>query len=139
MPGARKTSSGSSSDSRAKEFGRDCERLAAEHLKKLGYKVIATNYRTVTGELDIVAEDGGTLVFVEVKARRGNAFGAPVLAVNAHKQRQLTRTALSFIANRRRHGSPCRFDIVSVSGSPGDGGGLEISVIKDAFELSEGY
>ncbi|HLB24739.1 MAG TPA: YraN family protein [Nitrospirota bacterium] len=126
-----------------KAFGKKGEELAAKHLEKLGYKVLDKNYRTPVGELDIVAMDGGVVVFVEVKSRRDTSFGAPELAVNAHKRRQLTRAAYLYLTRKRKAGMPCRFDVVGISAVPGGAGGAkpayEIKVIRDAFEAAGGY
>src|SRR5512135_340059 len=99
----------------AKEFGKRGEELAAKHLKGLGYDVIEKNYRTQVGEIDIVAKDGGTLVFVEVKSRRDLNFGPPELAVNFHKRRQLSRAALLYMTRKKKVSTPCRFDVVCVT------------------------
>ncbi|HXC61421.1 MAG TPA: YraN family protein, partial [Nitrospiria bacterium] len=64
-----------------RQFGIDGESLAAEFLRKKGYRILERNYRTQRGEMDIIAEEGGALVFVEVKARRGDQFGGPHSAV----------------------------------------------------------
>jgi len=120
-----------------KEFGKRGEELAAKHLKGLGYRILEMNYRTSVGEVDIIAEDGGVTVFVEVKSRRDMSFGAPELSVNYHKMRQIQKAALSYIARTRKHNVPCRFDVVSVSAFAGDE--PRVDVIKDAFEMSGGY
>jgi putative endonuclease len=120
----------------AKEFGKRGEELAAKRLVGLGYEVLDKNYRTPVGEIDIVAKDGGTLVFVEVKSRRDENFGPPELAVNHHKRRQLTRAALLYLTRKGKHHMPCRFDVVCVSVMQG---GEKVSVIRDAFELAGGY
>ena len=120
----------------AKEFGKKGEGIAARHLEKLGYKVLEKNYRTPVGEIDIVARDGQSVVFVEVKARRDASFGAPELKVDRRKQRQVSRAAFLYMTRKRVTNSPCRFDVVSVSATPG---GYEVTVIKDAFELEGGY
>jgi putative endonuclease len=121
----------------AREFGASGEDAAEKHLKTLGYKILERNYRTKMGELDIVASDGDTIVFVEVKSRRDTRFGAPELAVDARKQRQLTKAAWIYLTRTRSYKSPCRFDVVSIFSMPGEG--LKVSVLKDAFELSGGY
>lgn len=120
----------------AKEFGKRGEELAARHLSKLGYEVIDKNYRTQVGEIDIVAKEGGTLVFVEVKSRRDENFGPPELAVNYRKRRQLTRAAFLYLTRKKKQNEPCRFDVVCVSVRPE---GVKVSVIRDAFELAGGY
>ena len=121
----------------SKEFGRAGEELAAKHLKGLGYKVLERNFRTSVGEIDLVAVDGPTLVFVEVKSRRDGSFGSPELAVNRHKRRQLEKAAMVYIMRKKKWDTPCRFDVVSVDAAGGPK--PEVTVIKDAFELSGGH
>ena len=120
----------------AKAFGASGEDMAEKHLKTLGYRILERNYRTQAGELDIIAKDGDVIVFVEVKSRRGLSFGEPELAVNFHKQRQLTRAAWMYLTRARSYNAPCRFDVVGIYK---DGGGTKVKVLKDAFELSEAY
>jgi putative endonuclease len=119
-----------------KEFGRRGEELAAKRLKSLGYRILERNYRTPAGEIDIVAMEGGSLVFVEVKSRRDMSFGPPELAVNFHKRRQIERAALLYLTSKGKADTPCRFDVVGISAGPGDK--AEVHVIKDAFETSGG-
>lgn len=75
------------------QLGRQGEELAARHLEQRGFRIVARNYRTPIGELDIIARDRRHLLFVEIKTRRGMVFGAPAEAVGAHKQRQIVRAA----------------------------------------------
>ena len=92
-------------------LGERGERQAARFLRKKGMKVLLRGYRTWQGEIDLIARDGSTLVFVEVKARR---WGTPAEAVTLEKQRRLTLAALHFL---KRHGlleQPCRFDVVAI-------------------------
>ena len=115
-------------------LGKQGEDLACRHLERLGYKILARNYRGRCGEIDIVAEERGTLVFVEVKTRSGSGFGSPLEAVNAHKQHQLGRVALEYLAENDCHSQPARFDVVGVlfeSDSP------VLELVRDAFFLSE--
>ncbi len=117
-------------------FGREAEELASKFLKDKGYKIISRNYRTKLGEIDIIAEDKNTLCFVEVKARRTNRFGSPEEAISGHKKRQISKTALSFIKDKKLTNRLARFDVVSLSW---DSGSPKIELFKNAFELSEGY
>jgi len=121
----------------SKAFGKKGEGLAEKHLRGLGYKIIERNYRTSVGEIDLVASDGDTLVFVEVKSRRDDSFGRPELSVNYRKQGQIKKAALAYIMRKKKHNTPCRFDVVGVY--EGGGSGPVVELIKDAFELSEGY
>lgn len=104
-------------------LGRAGEELAAEHLRRRGYRIVARNARTRDGELDIVARDGGALVFVEVKTMREGTLAGPerpVLAVGPRKRLRLRRLARAWLADRG--GSGCaevRFDVVGVRLGPG--------------------
>ena len=96
-------------------LGQRGEVAAARFLKRLGYKIVARGDRSKWGELDIVAVDGRTVVFVEVKTRDGRDAGHPAEAVDPAKQRRLTRLAVAFL---KRHGLleyPARFDVVAVT------------------------
>ncbi len=100
---------------RPKPLGYLGERAAEKFLKRKGYKIVARGLRLRGEELDLIAVDGRTVVFVEVKTRRGPRFGHPTEAVDERKQRRLTRGALVFL---KRHGLleyRCRFDIVAVT------------------------
>lgn len=97
-----------------KVFGARGERLAVRHLKRLGYRILKTNYFCPMGEIDIIAADGDTLVFVEVKTRRSDEAADPENAVNFHKRRQVTRAAKHFVSSLPNGNLPCRFDVVSV-------------------------
>ncbi|MBP2017715.1 putative endonuclease [Symbiobacterium terraclitae] len=111
--------------------GQEGEDAAAAYLASLGYRIVARNVRFRAGEIDLVAEDGGVLVFVEVKTRRGRGFGSPAEAVTAEKRRRLVRLASLYLARRGGPVPPCRFDVVSVE--PGPDGRYRCEVIKGAF------
>jgi putative endonuclease len=118
-----------------KRTGKHGEDLAAVWLAEAGYRIIERNYRCLFGEIDIVAQEGDTLVFVEVKSRRSGAFGAPELAVGLEKQRKISRISLHYLAERHWSHRPARFDVVAVKLQPG---GPQIELIRNAFELSYG-
>jgi putative endonuclease len=113
-----------------KALGNKGEEIAAKYLKKKGYKILKRNYAAPSGEIDIVARDGGTVVFVEVKARTDDRFGLPAEAVGSKKQQKLRSVALHYLQKLRKQ-PPARFDIVSVYVKDG---GEEIEHIRDAFE-----
>lgn len=115
------------------ETGRSGEELAAHYLTALGYRIIARNYRSSCGEVDIIARDQGVLVFIEVKTRRGVGFGAPAESVTFRKRQQISKTALSYLGQQNLFDSPARFDVVSVWLLPGAESRIE--VIKNAFDL----
>jgi putative endonuclease len=95
-------------------LGDEGERLAARHLRRQGFRILARRYRTAAGEIDLIARDGKSIVFVEVKTRRSDAAGQPHEAVDLHKQSQLTRLALAFLKKFRLLEQPARFDVVSI-------------------------
>lgn len=104
----------------AAETGRRGEALAADFLAAKGYRVLDANYRFGREEVDLVcfqptpADDGGEIVFVEVKTRRGDGFGPPEAAVDAAKQAAIKRVAEAYLIERRLMPSPVRFDVVAV-------------------------
>jgi len=106
------------------------ETLACEELRRRGYAILERRYRTRFGEIDIVARHGDVLVFVEVKARTGDAFGSGAEGVTGWKQRQVAQMAADFLVRRRLHERPCRFDVVSVAIGEA---GARVEVIADAF------
>jgi putative endonuclease len=95
-------------------LGRMGEDLACAELEKRGYVVLARRHRRRGGELDIVARDGHTVVFVEVKARDGRHFGEAAEAVTARKRRKMTYLALDYLTEHRLTECACRFDVVSI-------------------------
>ena len=115
-----------------KELGKEGEEIAIRFLKKNGYKIIERNYVCKMGEMDIIAREKDTLVFVEVKTRTSTAFGPPQLAVNSAKQRQLSKVALYFLKEKQLEDMKARFDVVAILLGPK---GKEIELIKDAFDL----
>jgi putative endonuclease len=115
-----------------KELGKKGEEIALRFLKKKGYKIIERNYVCKLGEMDIIAREKDTLVFVEVKTRTSMAFGPPQLAVNSTKQMQLSKVALYFLKEKRLEDIKARFDVVAILLRPK---GEEIELIKDAFDL----
>jgi len=106
------------------------EDVACAELARRGYAILARRYRTRHGEIDIVARDGPTLVFVEVKARRSDRFGGGAAAVTPAKQRRLAQMAVDFIVRARLTRCPCRFDVVVVRAGVD---GAQVDVIADAF------
>jgi putative endonuclease len=96
-------------------FGTRSERAAARFLRTLGYRVLARNVNLPTGELDLVALDGRTLVFVEVRSTAHGDTARPTESVDAVKQRKLTVAALTFLQQHRLLDHPARFDVVAIS------------------------
>jgi len=114
-----------------KALGSKGEDLAVQYLKKKGYKVIERNYHCQWGEIDLVAREGDTLVFVEIKSRSSSGFGLPQDAVDRFKQNKLIEVARAYLAERHlKEDISMRFDVVAVRLTPQ---GPDIEVIKDAF------
>ena len=111
-------------------LGRRGERAAEKHLRRSGYRIVARNFRAAGAEIDLVAMDGDTLVFVEVKTRRSREAGAPEEAVDERKQRRMRRAAEVFAARYRADDVTMRFDIIAVDAS---GKRLEIELLRNAF------
>jgi putative endonuclease len=110
--------------------GRRGEQIAARHLKRCGYLILARNYRAAGAEIDLVALDESTLAFVEVKLRKGSGFGTPVEAVDLEKREHIRRAARVFVEARGVQDLPARFDIVGITG---EGRFSRLELIKDAF------
>ncbi len=117
------------------EFGRDSETNAEQFLRRKGYAILERNLRTTIGELDLVADDHGVLVFVEVKARTTGAFGGALLAVDRRKQAKLIRLARQYLARRHLSDRVCRFDVVLVQGDAESS--FRIEHIEHAFDVPD--
>jgi putative endonuclease len=115
-------------------FGQEGESAAEQYLRHKGYRIVARNLRSSVGELDLVAEDGQVLVFVEVKARRTDAFGGAIHAVHQRKQKKLIRLAAQYLSRHHVEGRLCRFDVVLLQGT--DDVAPQIEHIQNAFEVS---
>ncbi len=125
------------SDSR-KKLGIQGEKLAAKFLKRRGYKITQRNYKCKLGEIDIVAQQDKTVVFVEVKTRRTEEFGPPQYAITAAKKKQISKAALSYIREKNFTEQSCRFDVIAITFSP-ESRKPKIEHIENAFELSRRY
>lgn len=112
------------------------EQFAAQELQRRGYKILGRNVRTRLGELDIVARDGNTLCFVEIKTRRSTAFGYPQESVTRQKQWHMTRMAQSYMKAHAAIEVSARFDVVALLIGP-DGQPTNIDVIQNAFEIQQ--
>src|SRR5688500_1592473 len=111
-------------------LGLDGELIAREALEKLGYAITTTRYKNRFGEIDIVADDDGTVVFVEVKTKTDCSFSDPVESVTKQKQRRLVSMAEQYVACHRIDHMPCRFDVVTVDASITP---CKVTHYKDAF------
>jgi putative endonuclease len=117
-------------------LGKTGEDLACAELERRGYAILARRYRVRGGEIDIIARDGRTLVFVEVKAREGREYGGAAEAVTALKQRRIAILASQYLARHRLHDSACRFDVVAIQF---DGPRPAIEVYQNAFQASDAW
>ena len=116
-----------------RELGITGESLAVKALKKKGYHIVALNHRSKLGEIDIIAKEGDSLAFVEVKTRRTSHFGDPKMAVTQDKQRKISMVALDYLKKSGQMDEKARFDVVAIrliQGHP------EIEIIKNAFDLA---
>lgn len=119
------------SDAHHIKMGRDGERLAVQYLQKCRYKIIHQNWRVRTGEIDIVAMDGHTLVFVEVRLRHRSArFGTAEQSIDAKKQHKIRRTAERYIHTYELYQADARFDVIAIEYDKED---MHIEHIKEAF------
>ena len=110
------------------------ESIATTFLKGVGFTIVERNFVCVCGELDIVARDGRSIVFVEVKCRNNRAYGPPQLAVTPFKQRQISKAALVWLSKRRLYDAEARFDVVAIVLHEHDL--PEIEHIRNAFDLA---
>ena len=112
-------------------LGKMGENLACSELRRRGYAILATGYRTRFGEIDIVAQHEGFTVFIEVKTRTADDFGGAIEAVTPQKQRRIAQMAVDFVARQQLYDTPCRFDVVTVD--IGDGP-PQVEVYPHAFD-----
>jgi putative endonuclease len=114
-------------------LGKIGEDLACRELERRGYAIVARRYRRRGGELDIVARDGATIVFVEVKTRDGRWFGGAAEAVTGLKRRRIVHLALEYLMRHRLSECPCRFDVVSIQL---EAGRPIIEIYRNAFGMT---
>lgn len=113
-----------------RRVGEKYEKIASDYLENQGYTIVEQNLRTPYGEVDILAKEGSSLVFCEVKYRSSAKYGSPMEAVGTKKQRRISRAALYYYAkNGFSQDVPCRFDVIAVCG---DGG---VEHLENAFEF----
>ncbi len=113
-------------------LGKTGEDIACRELRRRGYEILTRRFRTRLGELDIVARDGATIVFVEVKTRTNANFGTPSEAVTALKQRKVWLMATDYLHRQGLHDRPCRFDVVAIRID--EDGRREVEVLRGAFD-----
>ena len=116
---------------RRQALGISGENLACAELGRRGYAILERRYRTRFGEIDIIARDGDTIVFVEVKARLTDDFGGAAAAITGWKQRRIAQMAVDYLSRRKLHDCPCRFDVVAIDFDPA---GPRVTVYANAFD-----
>jgi len=113
-------------------FGNRGERAAVRYLKQQGFRIVARNYQNRYGEIDIIAIEGDTLVFIEVKTRRSTRTGSPLEAVDEKKQQQIMRTAQAYLSQCGLNEQSYRFDVIGLLW-PEDAKEPEIQHVRHAF------
>lgn len=118
---------------RRQRLGRRGEEIATRRLRASGYRIIDRNRRVSSGEIDVVAEDGHTLVFVEVRAKGSRSAGSPEESIDARKRQRLIATAEEYLQENGLDGRDWRIDLVAVELAP-NGDVMRADVIKNAVE-----
>lgn len=108
--------------------------MAEQMLRKKGYRILERNFRVAGGELDLIADDQGILVFIEVKARRGQHFGGAPYAITTQKKQQIIKLASCYLSQHDLTNQHCRFDAILVVGT--NEHSLQLTHIEQAFEVS---
>ncbi|MBT5794972.1 MAG: YraN family protein [Deltaproteobacteria bacterium] len=114
------------------KLGRESENAAEAYFKKKGYRIIEKNFRCKLGEIDIIADQGGELVFIEVEARADHQYGHPFNAVTPTKQRKIIKVAQSFLAKHQLLEKRTRFDVVGLTAD--SEGTFTIELLENAFK-----
>ena len=115
-------------------FGQSAENMAEQMLREKGYRILERNFRVAGGELDLIADDQGILVFIEVKARRGQYFGGAAYAITTRKKQQIIKLASYYLSQHGLTNQHCRFDAILVVGT--NEHSLQLTHIEQAFEVS---
>ena len=123
-----------SMESPSQYFGRSAELLAEKMLRKKGYRIVEKNLRLGRGEIDLIAEDQGTLVFIEVKARRTNQFGGAPYSIHTRKKQQIIKLAAYYLSQKGLLNQNCRFDAILVTET--DRNTPILTHLEQAFEVS---
>lgn len=116
--------------------GRQGEQVAEEFLRAQGYVILVRNYRVSLGEIDIIARDRQTLVFVEVRTHTGGVFGDPLASVNLRKQRRIAKAAVHYLARNGLMEREARFDVVGIRWENEQ---ARLTHIKGAFDLPRSW
>ncbi len=114
-------------------IGQSAEIVAASELGKRGYRIVASNYRCTFGEIDLIASDRDTLVFIEVRCKRTRDYGTPAESITSAKRQKLITTAQHYLVEHNLDDINCRFDVVEVA--PVNGKLTVVDVVRDAFSV----
>jgi putative endonuclease len=114
-----------------RDLGQRSERVAEAFLQGQRYTIIARNYRCAMGEIDVIAQDRDTVVFVEVRSHTGERFGDPLESVTLRKQRQIAKVALDYVMRQRVKNRPLRFDVIGICWK---GNTPQVVHVKNAFD-----
>jgi len=116
---------------KTKSTGKEGEKIAADFLKKKGYRIIDKNFRCPLGEIDIVAREKGAIIFIEVKTRKSSELGYPEQAVGVRKQKKMSQLAIWYLQKKKIIDTSARFDVVAITMHSS---GNEIKLFKNAFD-----
>ncbi len=122
-----------------RNLGQQGEAEAEQFFRAKGYVIVAKNHRSRIGEIDLVALDRHTLVFVEVRSLSGEEFGDPLATVTPRKQRQIAKTALLYLSRHKLHERAARFDVIGIQWPDGKNVEPRLTHIQDAFELPSSF
>jgi len=115
------------------QLGQDSENFAVEFLQKNGYTIIQRNYRIRGGEIDIIAKENDTLVFIEVKSRTSTRYGHAIESLSHQQQKRLYKTAITYLHEHKMKNQRARFDVVAIQKNQYPG--TEIRLIKNALDF----
>jgi putative endonuclease len=118
-----------------RNLGQQGESEAEQFLRAKGYAIVAKNFRSRIGEIDLVAVHRQTIVFVEVRSLSGDEFGDPLATVTPRKQRQIAKTALLYLSRHKLHDRAARFDVIGIQWSAEKDAPPRLTHIQDAFDL----
>jgi putative endonuclease len=124
-------------DGERQQLGAKSEKLAARYLRRRGLRILEMNHRCRIGEIDIVAKEGETVVFVEVKSKTSRERGRPEEMITAAKRRKLTDLASAYLGRRGRRRGSARFDVVTILWGPG--GEKTLKYYRNAFDAEGGW
>ncbi len=123
---------GSKMSGKNSNLGKEGEDKAVNFLTSKGYNILERNYKSIFGEIDIIAKEGKTIVFIEVKSRKNYSFGTPIEQISWNKQQHIIKIALTYLKKNQLQNQPVRFDVIGIFPN-------KIELIKNAFESGNNY